>query len=491
MAKASDTEDRTVTATAALDERAEERKAHLNQIFRREFDTVEQYHKTLDRTDLSFDDLLKEYKTLGKRYESLLRQATKILRTGDAAQRKLIGVQEELEWRQNLNALWIAQFLAMVATNACNPMLPLYVRNLGITDAAQAQFWSGLVYAGPFFLSIFTVPLWGTLGDKHGRKTVIVRAIIGLTISLFLMSFAPSVEWLLAARILQGAVSGFIAASLGLVASTTPEKSSGYAMGFLQSSVSAGMVLGPLLGGLIADAIGIQKLFFIVSALCFISAIVVIALVSEPNGNDEVEESFTVRDNLRFSAATPAVRSLLLYVLVIQTATMFTMPIMAYFLETLSTPPSILATITGVMVGLVGILTTGFTVLWGRWNNKRPFEQTLLIALPALAIATIAHAFMPHYQYLFPWRVVLGVFSGATIPTLYAALTKVTPIERRGGIMGLASSSVLLGNLLSPVLCSWTAVNLGMNWCFIISGIFFVALLPFIAFSYMRQRQAA
>jgi len=128
-------------------------------------------------------------------------------------------------------------------------------------------------------------------------------------------------------------------------------------------------------------------------------------------------------------------------------------------------------------------------VLWGRWNNKRPFEQTLLIALPALAIATIAHAFMPHYQYVFPWRVVLGIFSGATIPTLYAALTKATPAERRGGIMGLASSSVLLGNLLSPVLCSWTAVHLGMNWCFIVSGIFFVVPMPFIALSYLRQRR--
>jgi MFS family permease len=469
-------------------EQSEDRKANLAQIFKREFDTVEQYRRVLERGDqITLEELQVEYKSLGKKYESLLRQSTKLLRTGDAAQRKLMSVQQELEWRQNLNALWIAQFLAMVASNACLPFFPLYVRNLGITDMADAKLWSGLVTAGPFFLSIVTVPLWGSLGDKHGRKNMIVRAIIGLTVTLFLMGFVQNVWQLFALRVLQGAVAGFVAASLGLVASMTPEKSSGYAMGFLQSSVSAGTVIGPLIGGLVSDAFGLRPLFYIIGALGFIATTIVVALVRDTSSSDEEpEKGYSVMDNLRFVWITSPLRSLLLFVFLTQAATALTLPIMAYFLESLGTPSQLLATVTGSMVGIVGVVTTASTILWGRWNTKKPYHITLLIALPMLALATIAQAFMPSYEWLYPWRIVLGIFGGATIPTLYAALTKFSPSERRSGVMGLASSAVLLGNLLSPLLCSLMAVQLGVVWSFVLSGALFFCMVPFLLLSYHR-----
>jgi DHA1 family multidrug resistance protein-like MFS transporter len=469
-------------------ELSDERKQNVAQIFKKEFDTVETYRRVLERVDITFEELQNEYKSLGKKYESLLRQSTKLLRTGDAAQRKLMNVQQELEWRQNLNALWIAQFLSMVGSNACLPFLPLYVRQLGITDPTEAQFWSGLVFAGPFFLSIITVPLWGTLGDKHGKKPMILRAVIGLTVTLFAMAFAPNVYWLFALRLIQGAVAGFVAASLGLVASITPEKSSGYAMGFLQSSVAAGTVVGPLIGGLVVDAIGIRTLFYVVAALGFIATIVVVALVREPDTIESSEDKdFGAFDNIRYAANSSVLRWLLVFIVVVQTASMLTTPIMAYFLESLHTPSTALATITGIMVGLVGILTTASTLLWGRWNNKRPYEFTMLLALPILAIATAVQAFMPSYPYLFPWRIIIGAFMGALLPTLNAALAKASPPERRGGMMGLASSAQLMGNLISPLLCSFIAVHFGMMWCFVISGLLFVSITPSLFASYKRH----
>jgi Major Facilitator Superfamily len=192
---------------AARERESEERKAHIAQIFRREFDTVAHYQSVMDRDELTLGELYGEYKSLGKKYESLLRQTTKILRTGDAAQRKLMSMQHELEWRQNLNALWIAQFLAMMGANACQPFFPLFVRNLGVTNLAEAQFWSGLIFAGPFILSIIAVPLWGTLGDRHGKKAMIVRAVVGLTFTLFLMGFVQNVWQLFALRVIQGLVA--------------------------------------------------------------------------------------------------------------------------------------------------------------------------------------------------------------------------------------------------------------------------------------------
>jgi len=120
-------------------------------------------------------------------------------------------------WRTNLYVLWGTQFLAMLGMNLVVPFLPFFIRSLGVTDPNELARWSGLVFAGPFVLSFIATPLWGTLGDRYGRRTMVIRAIFGLALSQLLMGFSQNVVQLLMFRVLQGAISGFIAATLALV----------------------------------------------------------------------------------------------------------------------------------------------------------------------------------------------------------------------------------------------------------------------------------
>lgn len=122
----------------------------------------------------------------------------------------------------------------------------------------------------------------GALGDRYGRKLMVVRAIIGLAVSMTLMGFATNIWQLLFLRLLQGAISGFIAASLSFVAATTPPGRSGYAIGILQSTISAGSIVGAMLGGVLSDVIGIRNVLFTVGAMCAISSVIVILYVKEP-----------------------------------------------------------------------------------------------------------------------------------------------------------------------------------------------------------------
>lgn len=62
--------------------------------------------------------------------------------------------------------------------------------------------WSGLVFAGPFFLSFFLTPVWGFLGDRYGRKLMVMCAIFGLTISQALIGPSQTVEMLFFFRML-------------------------------------------------------------------------------------------------------------------------------------------------------------------------------------------------------------------------------------------------------------------------------------------------
>ena len=116
--------------------------------------------------------------------------------------------------------IWIALFFTMVGMSMVVPFLPLYIRDLGVTEQVEVERWSGLAFAGPFILSFFLTPLWGMMGDRYGKKAMVLRAIVGLSLSQFLIGMSQDVYQLILFRMFQGAASGFIPASLALVSSS-------------------------------------------------------------------------------------------------------------------------------------------------------------------------------------------------------------------------------------------------------------------------------
>lgn len=120
-------------------------------------------------------------------------------------------------WKYNLYIIWVGQFIAMMGMSMVVPFLPLYIRELGLKDPQQIAKWSGFVFSGPFLFSFVLVPVWGFLGDKYGRKLMVVRALIGLAIAQVLIGLSQNVYHLLIGRIIQGMVSGFVPASMALV----------------------------------------------------------------------------------------------------------------------------------------------------------------------------------------------------------------------------------------------------------------------------------
>ncbi len=392
----------------------------------------------------------------------------------------LVSPSDDFSWKRNLYILWAAQLIAMIGMSACVPFLPLFIRELGVVDLAETKRWAGLVHAGPFFLSFITTPIWGALGDRYGKKPMVVRAVFGLAISVLLMAFAQDVWQLFFLRVFQGAVSGFVAASLALVSSSTPTSQSGYSIGFLQTSISTGTVIGPLVGGLLADFFGLRSVFVIVAALCFVSGIIIILFVREHKVTGRVAKPRRVRENIRFILDRPELRRIILFIITVQSSIVFVSPIFVLFLESLNTPESLLKTLTGVMLGSAGLFSAIFAPVWGKKNDRQDYRKTLIFALPFVGCATLLQAFVPSYEYLFPLRAIIGIFTAALIPTLYTALSKRAPEDARGGLMGLASSATLLGNLLAPVICGWVASHIGMQWCFVIAGSLSLSLLVFM-----------
>lgn len=400
--------------------------------------------------------------------------------------RAMASPREPEAWKRTLFALWSAQFFTMAGMSMFLPFLPLYVRQLGVTEAGQVEFMSGLLFAAPFFAATVATPVWGFLGDRHGRKLMVVRASLGLALATFLMGFARTVPQLLVLRVLQGAVSGFIAAALALMASSAPRERMGYALGTLQTAIPTGTILGPLVGGALADLVGYRQIFFVTAACNLVGGLLVILLVRQEERTTPGAGFGRVAENYRVVFRSPQFRRLFFVLFGCQFALMALQPVMALFVESLGAHGKLLATTTGVIFAVTGVASAIAAPRWGRRSDRRGYRPTLGQALLGSTVFALPQglAFAP-WQ-LFLWRIPFGVFVGGIVPAVQAMIGIRAPDDRRAGIMGVTSTALMLGNLLGPLVGGAVAGRLGLRSVFFLST---VALLFILAALYPGVRE--
>ncbi len=370
-------------------------------------------------------------------------------------------------WRRNLYILWGTQFLAMVGMNLVVPFLPFYIRQLGVTDPADLSRWSGIVFAGPFFISVVATPLWGSLGDRYGRKMMVIRALFGLALSQVLMGFAQNVYQLLLFRIIQGAVSGFIASALALISTNTPKQHIGYALGFIQSASAGGMVLGPFVGGVLADFAGYRQIFFITATLCIIGGLVVIRFVTEEFTPSSGTALKTVLANFTLMATDRRLRIVALSLVIAQMSVLMIEPIFALYIESFRSDARYMSTLAGGIFSILGVFMVVSAPWWGTRNDRHGYVRNLAAALVVVGIAYAGHIVVQSLTQLAVLRAFLGFARGGVLPSLYGLTMLYAPPDRRGGMIAVAASMTILGNMIGPVVGGFIAGHFGITASFV------------------------
>lgn len=259
-------------------------------------------------------------------------------------------------WQKNLYSLWFAQFIAALGLNLVGPFLPFYLRDLGIEDDKSLKIWSGVAYAAPFVVSAFMQPLWGILGDRLGRKPMIVRAMLGLSLANILMGFAQSAPQFVFFRLFQGFLSGFIAPSLALMASSTPAEKIGYALGTLQTALISSLIMGPMIGGVFMHLTGLRPIFFATGFLCLAGAIIVSLYVREEfapvNGSGKVQ----LKNNFYHIFRSSELRSMFFLLVLVQFSIFFWRPLSVCMLNISRCKSSMSALLPALFLASPGLL---------------------------------------------------------------------------------------------------------------------------------------
>jgi MFS transporter, DHA1 family, multidrug resistance protein len=372
-------------------------------------------------------------------------------------------------WKKNLYSIWVAQFITIVGMSSVVTFLPFYIRELGVTDPDLVARWSGFAFSGPFFLSLFFTPLWGLMGDRYGRKLMVIRAVFGLAIAQILVGSAQSVEQLILFRMVQGALSGFIPAALTLVSATAPRERTGYALGFLQTSISAGMLIGPVIGGFLADIFGYRPIFFIVSALCFLSGIFVIIMVKEtPPGRED--RRFSMIENIRFAFSSSQIAFAMILIYLAQSSVIMLQPVFALFIESMYENTEYISTITGALFSVMGLIMIFSAPWWGNRNDLIGYKRNLFIATFIATLMLLFQAMSNAPWHLVLSRAGLGFAMGGIVPALYSFISRQTPLKRRGGIIGIATSFTILANITGPTSSGFIAAHYNIRTVFFITA---------------------
>ena len=118
---------------------------------------------------------------------------------------------------------------------------------------------------------------FGRLADIYGMKKIYIMGIIFFTISTFLAALSPSAYFLIFARVLQGIGSSMIfVTGMAIITSVFPPREMGKAIGINVSAIFAGLVMGPLIGEILTQSLGLRSIFYIIVPLGILTTILAI-----------------------------------------------------------------------------------------------------------------------------------------------------------------------------------------------------------------------
>ncbi len=379
-------------------------------------------------------------------------------------------------WVRNLAVCTFGSFTTIVGMTMLVPYLPVYIRQLGLDDADAVITWSGVCFGATFLTSALCAPLWGMLGDRYGRKSMLVRASLGMSVAIGLTGAAQDVWQLLGLRLLTGVLGGFASGSMILVADRTPLSRRGFAIGILTSGVMAGNLAGPLLGGIVPTLTGPRAAFAWTGALIFVAFLAVVSFLpggrpaGEPPAKDGAAESPTPETKVPAGSGVRARLVLLVGVAALITfASMSVEPFITVFMGQLpGGEPSAVwggaalsATAAGTMVSgpLLGRLADAL-------GHHRVLTVSLLMAALFAALQFIAHTAVV----LVILRFALGLAVGGLTPAVTSAIRELVPANRVGRILGLTVSAQFAGQVIGPLFGAWVATGAGMREAFLASG---------------------
>ncbi|MEW5560147.1 multidrug efflux MFS transporter MdtG [Enterobacter asburiae] len=394
-----------------------------------------------------------------------------------------------ISWKRNLTIAWIGCFLTGAAFSLVMPFLPLYVEQLGITGHSELNLWSGLVFSITFLFSAIASPFWGGLADRKGRKIMLLRSALGMSIVMVLMGLVQNIWQFLLLRALLGLLGGFVPNANALIATQIPRHKSGWALGTLSTGAVSGALLGPLAGGLLADSYGLRPVFFMTASVLFLCFVLTLFLIREQFEPVPKKEMLRAKDVIASLKSPKLVLSLFITTLIIQVATGSIAPILTLYVRELAGNVSNIAFISGMIASVPGVAALMSAPRLGKLGDRIGPEKILIAALVISVLLLIPMAFVQSPWQLGLLRFLLGAADGALLPAVQTLLVYNSTNQIAGRIFSYNQSFRDIGNVTGPLIGASVSASFGFRTVFFVTASVVLFNAIYTGLSLRRTRQ--
>lgn len=386
-------------------------------------------------------------------------------------------------WQRNLYTIVFAETIAILGFSISNPFLPFFIQELGVTRLTEVAFWVGLISSAAPIMMAISSPIWGLIADRRGRKLMLVRSMLGGSLILGLSAAVTSVPQLAFLRIVQGALTGTIAAAVTLVATSVPREQCGFSLGLLQSAIFVGSSLGPSVGGYIGGTFG-YRIAFMGSGILLLSAgLLVIFVVHEEFKPlpPQRQKGNALLLAWRSILAEPVLLSMVALLMLNNLANSVTGPVLPLYVQTLVSSVSEASKATGMILGATAVANALAAVLIGRSAARLGRRRVLLMCVGAASVLYFPQVLTRTTIQLLALRTLVGFAMGAVSPLANSFIAERAPEGRQGGIYGMSTSLNAAGNAIGPMLGSLIVTQWSIGGVFIATGLLLAAIVPLVA----------
>jgi DHA1 family multidrug resistance protein-like MFS transporter len=357
-----------------------------------------------------------------------------------------------VSWRRNLFAVTAASFIGFTGFTLVMPFLPLYFQQLGVRDVGEVALWSGLSLGVTPALTAVLAPFWGRFADRFGRKIMVERSLASFVVVMASMAFVTEAWHVLALRAVQGLFAGYGALALTMAAESAPRERMAYAIGFVQTAQRLGPALGPIIGGIVAQLVGLRRAFLVTAGFYLAAVLLVFFMYDERRGHAAhaaPPRAIGFRSVLAFENFI----LLMAVVFALQFVDRSFGPVLPLYVAQLGTPLDRVPLVAGMIFSIAAGAGALGNQLAGRLLHRLPVRAVIAVCALTGAAGTVVYVVAPRAMWLLLATPVFGIAMGAATTAAYTAAGSLIPAPARGVGFGLLTTASLTGLALSPIVC--------------------------------------
>jgi MFS family permease len=353
------------------------------------------------------------------------------------------------DWRRNQAALMVASFVGFTGFTLVMPFLALRFQGLGVHDTREVALWTGFTLGVTPAVAAACAPLWGRVGDRFGNKLLVQRSLFFCVFVMTAMGLATQPWQLFVLRALQGLVAGYGPLTIAMAAESAPRDRMAHAIGLVQTSQRVAPAVGPVVGGILAQAVGLRNSFFVAGAVYGLALLLVTVLYRETT-HAAHEAGTKVRVPMR---EVLSIRNLMLLMGVIfglQLTERSLGPVLLLHVEALGYASA--AVFVGVLFSLLSVAGALGHQIAASALARAPARRVIAAAIVAAALGLAWFTVSSAGWALMAGILAVGVGVGVAMTAAFTAAGASIPRHVHSTSFGFLTGASLTGTAVGPVL---------------------------------------